>query len=583
MEVLLIDDDPSVLEQAKIFLEKEDENLKIITAPSAKKGLKLLQEKEFDVVVSDYGMPKTDGIEFLRKVREEENLEIPFIMLTGKGKEEIAMKALNLGADKYLQKIKRPKEQYSILANSIIEVKQQKEREEELRRYKTIIEEANDDILIIDLEGNIKFVNKKSQKFLGFENEELLGKNIFDFTHPDEKEKISERFEEFLNSDSREMEEKIESRWRRSDGSYYWFESKGKVIDNGENILIISRNIEERKKRERELKRKKWYLDNIPIFVQVLDEDMNIIYRNENPLQDDSLSKDEIKDSNLIEFVHPDDQGKVIEIFNESLKNPEEVYKDTFRGKTKEGWKWFEGSIINFLEKPEIEGLIVTGQDITERKEVEEREDFLHSMLRHDIRNKTQVIQSYQSMLKDYDLPEEALEYLENANRAAKNNMKLIEKIRALKDIKEEDEIKNVNIGQVIKNRIRSNIVDDLRKDIDIEIEDIDFEVRAGPLIGQVFLNLVENSVKHCNCERIKISGKEADGKIIVSVEDDGIGVPEDEKEKIFERGYKSGETGGTGLGLFLSKEITESYGGKIEVEDSKHGGARFNVHLKKK
>ena len=116
-----------------------------------------------------------------------------------------------------------------------------------------------------------------------------------------------------------------------------------------------------------------------------------------------------------------------------------------------------------------------------------------------------------------------------------------------------------------------------------IEFENIDFEVEAGLLIEQVFLNLVENSLKHCDCKKIKISGKEANGELIISVEDDGEGIPEDEKEKIFERGYKSGETGGTGLGLFLSKEITESYGGKIEIEDSELGGAKFNVYLKKK
>jgi len=452
-----VDDESGVLEPAKIFLEKENEGLEIETAVSAENGLKLLKEKEIDIIVSDYGMPKTDGIEFLKIIKEDLNLKIPFIMITGKGKEEVAMKALNLGADKYLQKIENPKEQYKILSDVILDLKEEKER-------------------------------------------------------------------------------------------------------------------------EKELKQKEWYLEHIPLFVQVLDEDMNITYRNRNPLRENTLSESEIKNSNSLEFVHPEDRDKVVKIFRKALENPGKIYKDKLRGKTKDGWTWFEGSVINFLDKPEIEGLVVIGQDITKRKKAEEREKFLHSMLRHDIRNKTQVIQSYQSMLKDYNLPEEAEKYLENANNAAENIINLIEKIRALRNIEKENETKKINIGSEIENTIKENIVSELNKNI--EIENLDFEVEAGPLIEQVFLNIVENSFKHCDCEKVRISGKETDGKLIVSVEDDGGGIADNEKEQIFERGYKSGETGGTGLGLFLSKEIVESYGGKIEVKDSELGGAKFDVYL---
>lgn len=65
-------------------------------------------------------------------------------------------------------------------------------------------------------------------------------------------------------------------------------------------------------------------------------------------------------------------------------------------------------------------------------------------------------------------------------------------------------------------------------------------------------------------------------------IEDDGIGIPDDEKEKIFEKGYKKGEQAGSGLGLHLAKTIAESYGGNIDIEDSELGGAKFIISLKK-
>lgn len=97
MDVLCVDDEPDILEQAKIFLEKEVDGLDVETATSAGEALNLLEEKDFDAVVSDYRMPEMDGLEFLEVVREERDSDIPFTIFTGKGREEVAMEALNLG------------------------------------------------------------------------------------------------------------------------------------------------------------------------------------------------------------------------------------------------------------------------------------------------------------------------------------------------------------------------------------------------------------------------------------------------------------------------------------------------------
>ncbi len=125
IRVLFIDDEPDITEQAKIFLEKQDEKLDIETATSAEEGLELLENEEFQIIVSDYKMPEMNGIDLLRTLREKNN-DIPFIILTGKGKEEAAMKALNLGADRYFQKGGEPKSQYAVLADAILQVAEHK-------------------------------------------------------------------------------------------------------------------------------------------------------------------------------------------------------------------------------------------------------------------------------------------------------------------------------------------------------------------------------------------------------------------------------------------------------------------------
>ncbi|MEF8832644.1 MAG: sensor histidine kinase, partial [Candidatus Thermoplasmatota archaeon] len=69
------------------------------------------------------------------------------------------------------------------------------------------------------------------------------------------------------------------------------------------------------------------------------------------------------------------------------------------------------------------------------------------------------------------------------------------------------------------------------------------------------------NSIKHSGGKRILVSTKSKDDELVCTVEDDGKGVPDEAKEKIFERGYKKGETGVSGVGLYMVKEIAESYG----------------------
>lgn len=134
-KILFVDDEPDILEQAKIFLEKENKHFNVKTAASAEKALKMLKIDKYDAIVSDYQMPEMDGIDFLKTLRKRGN-DIPFIVFTGKGREEVAMKALNLGADRYLQKGGDPRSQYRVLAQAVVQEVQHKRFQENLRRVR---------------------------------------------------------------------------------------------------------------------------------------------------------------------------------------------------------------------------------------------------------------------------------------------------------------------------------------------------------------------------------------------------------------------------------------------------------------
>lgn len=126
-KILLVDDEPEYLNIGKTFLEKESDSLKVETANSAEEAITLLKKYNFDAVVSDYRMPVTTGIEFLKKTKDIES-EIPFIMLTGRGNEDIASKAVSLGVDRYIKKNGKAREVLGNLSDEIIQTIKGKKR-----------------------------------------------------------------------------------------------------------------------------------------------------------------------------------------------------------------------------------------------------------------------------------------------------------------------------------------------------------------------------------------------------------------------------------------------------------------------
>src|SRR5271157_543881 len=117
IKVLSVDDEPQLLEISKAFLENLN-GFDVETSPSAKEAIKRMRKTAFDAIVSDYQMPETDGIELLKSIRLC-NDPIPFILFTGKGREDVVIEALNSGADYYLQKGGDPKAQFTELASMI--------------------------------------------------------------------------------------------------------------------------------------------------------------------------------------------------------------------------------------------------------------------------------------------------------------------------------------------------------------------------------------------------------------------------------------------------------------------------------
>jgi PAS domain S-box-containing protein len=180
IHVLYIDDEPVLLEITKAFLEL-DGGIEVTVMESGVEALTALRTQVFDVIVSDYQMPAMDGLGLLRALKEGGST-LPFILFTGKGREDVAIEAINRGADFYLQKGGDPNVQFKELRNVIVKLAQKRDAEKALqeseRKYRELVECSNSIILRVDMEGRVRFINEFGQAFFGYSWDEIVGRSV---------------------------------------------------------------------------------------------------------------------------------------------------------------------------------------------------------------------------------------------------------------------------------------------------------------------------------------------------------------------------------------------------------------------
>lgn len=474
----------------------------------------------------------------------------------------------------------------SVVSKDITERKQmEKSLREAKDRYEELFEGANELVVITDSEGRIRRINRKTAEVSGYPEEELKGKSILELAHPEDREKYTDFWEEIL--DGKEVSKTV--RGLDKEGNIFWLKAGGRPIrEDGEVVELqySAQDITERKLVEEALseseERFRSIVENSHEGIFIIDEDYKFTYVNDRCCEIIGYSGEELIGKDFRKFLTRESESLVSERYKKRQEGGDVPPRYEFNIVRKDGGERVVEIISSTIENVEGETRTV-GQvlDITERKRRREKEEFLHSLLRHDVKNKIQIVRNSLALLEDTDLSGKQKEFVNMAKESCKNGHGLIEKVRTLRAIEDEG-LKEVNIGPII-NRVVSKKEPELNSE-GIELEqDIDrIDVKAGPLLEEIISNLIGNAIQHADCETIRISTEVSDEKCLIKVEDDGRGVDDDIKDEIFDRGFVKGEKSGSGLGTFLIKEIAESYEGEVKVGDSKLGGAEFTITLER-
>jgi PAS domain S-box-containing protein len=298
IRVLHVDDDSSILEISKLIMMDMDASLEFDNAICVDEAFKKLSTGQYDVVISDYEMPQKNGLQFLKELREGKN-EIPFILFTGKGREEVVIQALNLGADHYVNKQGSPETVYSELAHlvsSAVEKSRAKLRNE---NDSLALHNVRDAIVSSDANFIITSWNKAAEELFGFGSDEVLQKNVDDVFEKIEVEPTYDELMRQLKTTGQFQGEVVyqnKNRQKRNGDLHI----ASIVSENGKylgNVAVCS-DITERKRTEKALIESeanyKNLINGMNDSAWVIDLDGNFVYVNVAAAKSLGYSKEEL-------------------------------------------------------------------------------------------------------------------------------------------------------------------------------------------------------------------------------------------------------------------------------------------------
>ncbi len=302
-------------------------------------------------------------------------------------------------------------------------------------------------------------------------------------------------------------------------------------------------------------------------------------------------SEDEMRGRNLRQILPPAD----VDVLRKSLTSPEEeqaAVKFESNIKHKEGKDVCVSWSMHWV--PDEREFFCVGHDITARKETERLKQEFLAMISHDLRTPLATLSNFLEMLESGifgDLSDRGNHLIRVAASSA-NRMKSL--INDLLDLDKAEsgrlqlDCSLTRLDDLLDQSVNSVAGLASKEEVQLELTNIELEAYLDPKrISQVLVNLLSNAIKFSpKGGVIKISAQKLDDKAVVSISDQGRGVPENMKQSIFERFQQvkisdAVDKGGSGLGLAICKNIIELHGGTIKVENNKNGpGSTFSFNL---
>jgi PAS domain S-box-containing protein len=447
-----------------------------------------------------------------------------------------------------------------------------------------ILEELSDIVTVIDPDGTITYVSPAVKQMLGYDPEELIGEVGYEYQHPDDREVVANAIEA-LQTQSEDTQ-RVETRFRRADGSWCWIEAtmQDRVADEDiGGIVVSSRDISERKRKEQQFRdlaeEYRQLLENVEdaiFFLSVESEEPELVFRFErlNQAYEDQtgINTDDVRGKTPT-AVFGDDVGKKLEAnyrrcveTSESIRYQEELNVEPDA-------RFWQTNLTPVITGGTVTQIIGITRNVTKRvkqeRKLESQKEQLNefaNVVSHDLRNPLNVAQGRSALLEADCNSEHLAPVIRSLDRMEAIVTDTLTLARQGQVVSEPEPIQLVSLlGKCWKNVPTDEATIDIADETTIQGD--------RTRLQHVFENLFRNAIEHGGTDVTVRVGQIDDHGIYV--EDTGPGIPDDAHEAVFDPGHTSA-TGGTGFGLTIVRRIAEAHGWEVTVAADNNSGARF-------
>ncbi|WP_336336495.1 response regulator [Haloarcula brevis] len=622
--VLCVDDEPSLADLIATHLERHDEGIEATGVTSATEGLSHLDEHDVDCIVSDYDMPGTDGLEFLEAVRARAP-DLPFILFTSQGSEALASDAISAGVTDYIQKV-HGTHQYAVLArrvrNAVEQVRAKAAAGAAEEQTKRILDAASDGVLI-SVGGTVAYANPAAAALFGTDDgRDLRDRVLTDLVEPSVTHETApvravvenDRPAAQVSCIIRTLkDERIQVSITACAVTWDGDEGTVSVISTRDRPDERGRRLEALHEATRQLMaaqvRNKVAGIGVNAAADIIGLDANAVHL----LDDDGRLEPVAATASLRELVddiptfEPGDSiawrvyehGEVTAVPDvrqeADVQNPETpIRSELYLPLGEYGILIAASTTVGAFDDADIVAGRVLAANMEAALAAVERDEQLRdrerelsaqndrleqfaTVVSHDLRNPLNVAIGRLEALKqgggddNVDAVEQALDRMQ----ALIDDLLLL--ARTGDGITETETV------------ALATAVEDCWAVVDTGdaslVVDTDRRIRADVTrLKQLLENLIRNAVEHgsTNATRGDADRGGSDVTVTISdvpggfaVSDDGPGIPEADREKVFESGHST-TVDGTGFGLTIVSQIADAHGWTVTLTESEHGGARF-------
>ncbi|HWQ63762.1 MAG TPA: PAS domain S-box protein [Methanospirillum sp.] len=469
----------------------------------------------------------------------------------------------------------------------LTDISERKAAEQEIRnseeRLKILFDHAPEAYFLTDIKGTFVDSNRAVTELTGFKKEDLHGRNIFTMGLIASMH-ITKTAVLFARNALGKSTGPEEMTIHRKDGSTLYAEvvTYPIKIQDQSLVMTIARDITQRREAEVALKeREEQYrllVNNANEIVLVL-RGGTIIFSNPKASSVIKKTREELAGHELGSLVHADDTEVVQNLVAEAAKSGAIHAGNVIRMYDNAGdIRWLEVGMVGvtWTEGP---ALLFLGNDVTDRKIAQDalvqsnkKLNLLSSITRHDVLNQITILLAYLDLLRKKNTDQNLVPFIDKQTEATQAIRSQIVFTKEYQDVGVKAP-QWQNVGEKIRTAKELRKCEFIGWDEGLER----LEIFADPLLEKVFSNLISNSLMHGeHVDNIFFSTVQKDSGITLVYEDNGVGIPSNEKKKIFEHGYGKN----TGFGLFLSREILAITGLMITENGNPGSGARFEIQI---